>query len=233
MDTLLFYAVKRLTMEVRMNAMDSLAAVLRNTEAQKGLVFLYALSQQECTRNGQCGMEIGMSREKDQGAVLKEFMGNDIELDLNNDLPEDYVVKGEKVSAKHSQGKVGSPVKAKWTSADKSVEDAIHGMVDAPDSYYPHLLLTYIDIKHKKISIRGIPSEDNRTVIKTLGTEAFKVPKGNSRGIEYSPAAMKLLMERAYFSIEIEDADLTMGTNPIERRRQLLRDMGFTQTPPA
>jgi hypothetical protein len=106
-------------------------------------------------------------------------------------------------------------------------------MIDASNDYYPHLLLTYIDIKVKKISIRGILSQDNRTVIKTLGDKAFKVPKGNSRGIEYSGAAMKLLMERAYFSIDIDDADLTIGTNPIERRRQLLRDMGFMQTPTA
>lgn len=220
--------VHHLVSDKMIPALEALKRVFLNTSAQRGLIRLYTDSQQECTRNGACGMEIGMSREKDQGAVLKLFLGDDINLDLDNDLPEDYSLLKEKISAKHSQGKVGTPVKAKWTSADKSVEDAIRAMIDAPDEYYPHLLLTYIDLKLKKISIQCISSQTNRDVIKRLGSDAFKVPKGNSRGIEYSPVAMRELLASTYFQVNIEDADLTSGLNPIERRMVLLREMGIS-----
>jgi hypothetical protein len=58
--------------------------------------------------------------------------------------------------------------------------------------------------------------------------EAFKIPKGNSRGIEYSTAAMKALMTKKYFTVEITDANVKGGMNPIERRMAMLRDMGIT-----
>ena len=207
--------------------LESLKAVLQNKDAQRGLITLYSQSQTECTRNGVCGMEVGMSREKDQGAVLKLFLGDKINLDIDNTLPEDYIIGTSKISAKHSGGKIGTTIKAKWTSADESVKDAIESMISAPDSYYPHLLLTYLDKQSKKITIVCISAEENKKIIKTLGQEAFNVPKGNSRGIEYSRKAMKELLEKIYFKIEILDADLDSDLNPIERRMQLLRSMGI------
>lgn len=202
--------------------LNALKAILTNQNAQKGLVSLYANSQKECTRNGSCGMEIGMAREKDMCAVLKLHLGDAISLDIDNTLPEDFLIHGQKVSIKHSQAKVGSAVKAKWTSADKSVQEAITFMIEAADDYYPHLLLVYMDVKTKKIAICCVSSEHNRTTIKGLGKSAFKVPTGNSRGIEYSTAAMKELMRQCYFVVEITDADLTGGMDPIERRMKEL-----------
>jgi hypothetical protein len=207
--------------------LELLKHVLLNKDAQRGLIALYSQSQTECTRNGVCGMEVGMSREKDQGAVLKLFLGDKINLEIDNTLPEDYVIGTEKISAKHSGSKVGSPVKAKWTSADLSVKEAIESMIHAPDSYYPHLLITYLDTKNNKITIICILSEDNKNIIKTLQEGAFTVPKGNSRGIEYSKKAMKELLKKIYFKIEISNADLKSGINPIERRIQLLKNMGI------
>jgi hypothetical protein len=205
-----------------MSELNALKDVLMHKTAQKGLIALYANSQKECTRNGTCGMEIGMAREKDMCAVLKLHLGDAISLDIDNTLPEDFLLHEQKVSIKHSQAKIGSPVKAKWTSADKSVQEAITFMIDAADDYYPHLLLVYMDIKSKKITICCISSEHNRTTIKGLGKSAFKVPTGNSRGIEYSTAAMKELMRQCYFVVEITDADLTGGMDPIERRMKEL-----------
>ena len=57
-----------------------------------------------------------MSREKDQGAVLRMYLGNKINLQIDNALSEDYVVGEARISAKHITGKVGNSVKVKWTS---------------------------------------------------------------------------------------------------------------------
>ena len=211
----------------KINGLELLKKVLQNKKAQRGLVTLYSQSQTECTRNGVCGMEVGMSREKDQGAVLKLFLKNKINLDIDNTLPEDYVIGKEKISAKHSGSKVGTPVKAKWTSADMSVQEAIRDMIEAEDTYYPHLLITYLDARNKKITIICITSETNKNIIKGLGSDAFKVPRGNSRGIEYSRRAMTELFQQRYFTIEIDNADLKGGLNPIEKRINLLKHMGI------
>lgn len=209
--------------EKKMDDLQVLKEVLENKQAQKGLITLYSQSQTECTRNGVCGMEVGMSREKDQGAVLKLFLGDKVNLNIDNTLPEDFVIGNAKVSSKHLSSKIGSPVKAKWTSADKSVKETIDYLIDADDSYYPNILITYIDIKNKKITIICISSERNKHVIKSLKQEAFTIPKGNSRGIEYSRKAMTELLSERVFTIEIEDADLKGGMNPIERRINLLK----------
>jgi hypothetical protein len=211
----------------KIEELELLKGVFENKSAQKGLVLLYSQSQTECTRNGVCGMEVGMSREKDQGAVLKLFLGDKVNLDIDNTLPEDYTIGTEKISAKHCGSKVGTTVKAKWTSADESVKEAITAMIDAEDTYYPHLLLTYLDTKANKITIICIASEHNKSVIKTMKEEAFSVPKGNSRGIEYSTKAMKNLLANTYFKIVIDDADLKGGMDPIERRMAMLKMNGI------
>jgi hypothetical protein len=209
----------------RIEDLETLREVLQNKEAQRGLIALYKQSQSECTRNGKCTMEIGTAREKDQGALLKLFLGERINLDIHNSLPEDYVIGNSKISAKHSSSKVGCSVKLIWTSASASVKEAIDRIIAAEDSYYPHLLITYIDIIEQKCTIICISSEQNRNVIKNLKDRAFTVPKGNSRGIEYSRRAMNDLLEIPYFKIEIPDFDLSNGMNPIERRIQLLKSM--------
>ncbi len=212
----------------RVIELEQLREVLENKQAQRGLVMLYSQSQSECTKNGVCGMEIGMSREKDQGAVLKLFMKDKINIDVDNTLPEDYVIGKEKISAKHSGSKVGTPVKAKWTSADVSVQESIKFMINADDTYYPHLLVTYLDIRNRKITIICVSAEHCKNVIKELKEEAFTVPSGNSRGIEYSKLAMTKLLDNRYFTVEINDTDLIGGISPIERRINLLTSIGIT-----
>lgn len=208
--------------ENKIEELELIREVFENKKAQKWLVKLYAESQKECSRNGKCNMEIGMAREKDQGAVLKIFLGDKINLNIDNALLEDYVVLNGRISAKHSSAKVGTPVKAKWSSADVSVKQALKEMIEAPDDYYMHLLLTYIDAKRNIITIICISSESHRSVIKELKEDAYTVPKGNSRGIQYSAKAMKMLINSAYFTIKIENADISGGLDPIERRMQLL-----------
>lgn len=208
--------------------LELIKQVLENKEAQKGLVVLYSQSQSECTRNGKCGMEIGMAREKDQGAILKLFLGDKLNLQIDNTLPEDYHIGNSKISAKHSGGAVGSPIKVKWTSADESVKETIDAIIHAPSDYYPHLLFTYLDMTNNKITIHCISSEHNKNVIQTLQEEAFHIPKGNSRGIEYSRKAMKELFTKKYFTIEIQNAHIKGGEDPIERRIKQLTSMGIS-----
>lgn len=211
----------------KIEGLEYLKEVYQNKDAQRGLIMLYCQSQAECMRNGSCGMEIGMAREKDQGSVLKLFLGDKINLDIDNSLTEDFVIGKEKISSKHTTGKLGTSIKAKWTSADISVKEAIQDMIDADDSYYPHLLLTYFDTKAKNVTVVCITSEHNKHVIKTLQKDAFTVPKGNSRGIEYSRKAMTQLLEKRYFTIEIPNVELKGGLNPIERRMQQLKSAGI------
>lgn len=170
-----------------------------------------------------------MAREKDLGAVLKLFLEEDINLDIDNSLPEDYIIGKEKISVKHCGGKVETTVKAKWTSADISAKEAIKSMIDAEDSYYPNLLLIYLDIKGKKITAICITAEHNKNVIKTLKNDAFKISAGNTRGIVYSQSAMKMLLSNRYFTIEITDADLNGGIDPTERRINQLKSMGINR----
>ena len=215
-------------MEPLIEGLDIVKRVLENPQAQRGLVRLYSESQSECKKNGVCGMEIGMAREKDLSALLSYYLPNQVILDVDNTLPEDMIVCGEKVSIKHSSGKVGTPVKVKWTAADQSVDADVISMINQTSSYYPHLLLVYIDGKKKEIEIICITSKTNETVIKELGRAAFNVPKGNSRGIQYSSIAMKSFMSRRYFTITIKEADVEGGENPIARRLQILKTMEET-----
>jgi len=206
--------------------LESMKAVLSRTDVQKGLIKLYSDSQAECIRNGKCGMEIGMSREKDICAVLKYCLGSAVNLDISNDLPEDMEIGKQKVSIKHSSGPVGTTVKAKWTSADESVKEALRSIIDADESYYSNLLLIYLNKAKSLFSIVCISAEHNMDTIKTLGEDAFKIPKGNSRGIEYSKDAMTTLIKNAYFQIDIT-ATLDTGLDPIERRMAALHIMGI------
>ncbi len=208
------------------SGLNSIREVYQHLRAQEGIIHLYHISQDECTRNGVCGMEIGISREKDQYAVLKLFLGERIRWCDTNDVPEDFVIGDEKISSKHSSSKVGTPVKVKWTSESHSVEKDIHDIVHAADTYYPHILLTYMDLKEGHVTVIGISSEQNRNTIKTLGKDAFSIPSGNSRGIEYSRKAMTMLLSSPYFRVNFTHSSLRPVGEPIERRMNLLRSMG-------
>lgn len=211
-----------------MEELEWIKEVFERPAAQRCLIALYSDSQSECMRNGTPGMEIGMAREKDQVTLLKMCLKDKVNLCIDNTRVEDCEIGSEKVSIKHITGKVGGTVKAKWTSADKSVQDAIQAMVDADDSYYPHLLLTYFDTETNTITIVCVSKEQNKATIKELGAAAFTVPKGNSRGIEYSRLAMSLLLRRMYFTVHIENANINGGEDPIERRKKRLQSLGLS-----
>lgn len=209
-------------------SLELLKRVYNNPQAQHGLSHLYKTSRSECMRNGVCGMEVGMAREKDQCAVLKLFLGGALNLDVNNDLPEDFLVLGDKISSKHSSSKIGSTVKAKWTSEKESVERDIQSMLQADDNYFPHLVLTYIGTGSNTIRVIGISSKHISNTIRTLGRDAFHIPSGNSRGIEYSRKTMALFLSQPYFDITFTYSITDNELNPIERRIHCLRSIGIS-----
>jgi len=211
--------------------LDLLKTTLENKNFQKGLLQLYADSQKENTRNCKLGMEVGISRERDLVSVLKYFLPDKINSDVDNALPEDFLLNSLKISVKHKQGAIGSAFKVSWTCADNAVKSTINSMINASDNYYPHLLVVYIKNIEQKITIICITAEENKNIIKSLKENAFKTiknPKGNTRGIEYSKEAMNKLIKNKYFEVVINNADLTKGKNPIQRRIDVLKSMNIT-----
>jgi len=211
--------------------LDLLKTTLENKNFQKGLLQLYADSQKENTRNCKLGMEVGISRERDLVSVLKYFLPDKINSDVDNALPEDFLLNSLKISVKHKQGAIGSAFKVSWTCADNAVKSTINSMINASDNYYPHLLVAYIENINQKITIICITAEENKNIIKSLKENAFKTiknPKGNTRGIEYSKEAMNKLIKNKYFEVVINNADLTKGKNPIQRRIDVLKSMNIT-----
>ncbi len=205
--------------------MDLLKDVLSNKTAQNALIRLYADSQAECQKNGTIGMEVGMSREKDILAFLKFYLDDGINCETDNRLTEDCMLGPQKLSIKHKTGNIGAPIKAKWTAASIPAKDAIKTIIEAPDEYYPALLIVYFDTKKKTIVFICISAEHNKNTIKGLGNAAFKISNGNTRGIDYSREAMKELMKNICFRVDIANADLTTGMNPLHRRMDILRSM--------
>ena len=203
--------------------LDTIEEVLRRSIVQTHLVYLYSASQSECTRNGKCTMEIGTSRENDLKAVLREHIGDEFKTDINNNCVEDCQFKNEKISIKHISAAVGKgSIKAKWTSDTEQAKQYIVSMVSQKEKPV-HMILVYIDIAKKAITIVCIAASTIKEIIQDLGQEAFSTATGtNNRGVEYSKRIVSELIRRNYFMIEIRDVAFTNGLDPIQRRRALL-----------
>lgn len=208
--------------------LDRIKELLNNSTVQKELISLYSDSQAECSRNGKCTMEIGTSRENDFKAVCQDYIGNDFITDIDNSEVEDCRLNGEKISIKHISGSFGGgSIKAKWTSdteqAKKFINDMISSVESAETDHYTHLILIWIDVKKKKITICCVSSETVRNTVKSLGTNSFTSATGtNNRGVEYSKKMISELINNSYFTIEMKDITLTNGDDPVLRRRKLL-----------
>jgi hypothetical protein len=167
-------------------------------------------------------MNIGMSREIDLVASLRHELGDLIGYRIDNNLTEDFTLNSLKFSIKHSQSSMATPIKINWNVG--LCQESIQTIIDAPPEHYPNLLLSYINLQHKTIDFVCVSSETNRTVIKELGIDAFRIPRGNARGIEYSRKAMVQLIANRHFCVKIHNANLNGGMDPIERRMLLIAD---------
>jgi len=208
-------------------ALNQIRDTLMRPRAQRQLVNLYRASQTECKRAEKLGMEVGNSRENDQKAVLKYHIPA-LSYKISNHLPQDFELDGEPVSQKHITAKVGKGnVKAKWTSDKVKAGEYIAKMITGDPTMFTHLLLTYIDIPSKLITVIGIDREKFRTSVVELKEESFTHHEGtNTRGVEYSVKLMKKLLDDPAFKVEINNVDLSGGIDPIERRIKLLELWG-------
>lgn len=203
---------------------QSLERVLRSRPTQLALVEIYRRSQSEHARNGKCTMEIGSSREKDFVALLMEDLGDSVSAEIDNNALEDMRISDHVFSIKHVTGPVGKgTVKAKWTSdADQARAYIAESL--APGHIHPHIIINYVDVEGKKVTLNCIESARCTEVIHSLGEAAFKhTARTNNRGVGYSSKAIKGFLTNAAFQIEIPEADLLGGMDPYLRRRQEIR----------
>uniref|UniRef100_A0A6C0H1Z2 Restriction endonuclease n=1 Tax=viral metagenome TaxID=1070528 RepID=A0A6C0H1Z2_9ZZZZ len=213
--------------------LDIIRNVLNNEKAQKGLIALYSASDSEFRRNGKLGPEVGRAREDDLKAVLHNDIRDEFNcnIDDNIDNGADCTVKGQGISIKHSSNAIGKGrIKVKWTSDESKARDCIKQMLLLEKKNYTHMLLIYIDNKKHTIQIIAISAEQILEAVKDLKEDAFKTSFGkNTRGIEYSQKMIQRLIKKKYFQIDISNAVLTGGIDPIKRRQLLLESVRPTQ----
>jgi hypothetical protein len=203
---------------------QGLERVLRTESTQLALVELYRRSQSEHARNGKCTMEIGSSREKDLVSVLMLDMGDSVCAEIDNSALEDVRIGTQAFSIKHITGPVGTgSIKAKWTAdAEQARTFVTESLADGHT--HPHILLSYLDVKNRKLTLCCVESGYSTSVIQSLGAEAFKVAAGtNNRGVEYSRRTIQLFLEGCAFCIEVGDIDLLGGLDPYRRRMDEIR----------
>lgn len=186
-------------------------SVLKILKAQAGLMRLYTDTMKEGASE--------TSFKRDLGAVLKLYMGSEL-ISLNpasyvDGCACDFVIGLERFVCAHSIGGVGLPIRVNWLLSTKNVVAV---------SQRIHLLIIYFDQVFKKVTIICVSGEHHRATLMNLKDRSF-----NSRsdgGTEYSAEAMKELLRRPYFVIEVEGVEFS-GIDPIERRIKQLVDLGL------
>jgi hypothetical protein len=191
--------------------LDYIHSVLKISKAQTGLTRLYTDTMKEGVSD--------MSFKRDLGAVLKLYMGDEL-INLNpanyvDGCKCDFVIGMERFVCAHSIGGIGLPIKVNWLLSPKSVI-AINQHI--------HLLITYFDQVFKKVTIICVSGEHHRAILMSLKNRSFT--SRSDGGTEYTTDAMKELLRRPYFVIEIEGVEFS-GTDPIERRIKQLVDLGL------
>ena len=139
--------------------------VLRSGPTQLALVELYRRSHSEHSHNGKCTMEIGASREKDLVSVLMLDLGDTVSAGIDNNALEDVRIGTQTFSIKHITGPVGAgSIKAKWTAdADQARTFVAESLTEGHT--HPHILLSYLDVKSRKLTLCCVESGYSTSVI--------------------------------------------------------------------
>jgi hypothetical protein len=96
-------------------------------------------------------------------------------------------------------------------------------MISLDKEHYTHLLLIYIDISKKQITIICATTKQMINIVKKIGNKAFKCAPGtNNRGVEYSKELISEIIKNNYFRIDIKNVSIIDGIDPIKRRRNLI-----------
>jgi hypothetical protein len=211
---------------------DKIFDVLNNKRIQKELLYLYACTQNEFTRNGKISQEVGRAREDDLKAVLQSYIGDKFNCNIadNIDNGADCMFNNP-ISIKHIGAEIGKgSIKAKWTSDETKARDYIKQMLLLDKKNYTHMLLVYIDVKKTHtIHIIAISQPQIIETVTILKETAFKTAFGtNTRGVEYSKKMIQMLINKKYFQIDISNIVLNYGIDPIKRKQLLLES--FRQT---
>lgn len=165
---------------------------------RRKLPFLFALAEQQASRAGRVGMEVGTLREQILVALLIYKFGEDsVNLGPITEPEIDVWVKGSPLSIKTVTTKsiksMGIPaVKVIWTVDWERVKKFA-------EDYRPKCdMLLAIVRWNGEGGLYGIPLEAQEEVFESLGRERYlRLPKRgtNPRGVEISPNAMKALIE--------------------------------------
>lgn len=191
--------------------LDYIHSVLKISKAQAGLTRLYTDTMKEGVSD--------ISFKRDLGAMLKLYMGGEL-ICLNpssyiDGCACDFVIGLERFVCAHSIGGVGLPIKVKWLLSPKNIVAV---------SQRIHLLMIYFDQVFKKVTIICVSGEHHRATVMSLKDRSFNTRSDGE--IEYTADAMRELLRRPYFVVDIDDVEFS-GIDPIERRIKQLVDLGL------
>lgn len=192
--------------------LDYIHSILKISKVQASLIRLYTDTMKEGVSE--------TSFKRDLGAVLKLYIGSElICLNPSNYIDGctcDFVIGLERFVCSHSIGGVGLPIKVKWLLSPKNIVAV---------SQRIHLLMIYFDQVFKKVTIICISGEHHRATVMSLKDRSFSTRSNGE--IEYTSDAMRELLRRPYFIIDIDDVEFS-GIDPIERRIKQLCDLGLS-----
>ena len=182
---------------------------------KKGLPALFHVANEESTRGGKVGMEVGSLRERILIALLYVFYGKDrVNDNLSiTDSEADVLLDKKKISVKTSTNFY--KFKLKWTANRSAASEFV-------ENYKPTCDLLYGFIKWNDLGgLYFISKEIQHEVFTSLGRKKYlSVPNDgtNNRGIEIDSSACKRLLEHnATMSIPIKWNVPRFDYNPVER----------------
>lgn len=185
------------------------------TTIQKGLPALFHVANEESTRGGKIGMEVGSLRERILIALLFVFYGKNRVSDNVSitDTEADVLLDKAKLSVKTSTNV--HKFKLKWTANRSAASNFV-------SSYKPSCHLLYGYIKWNDWGgLYFISKEIQNEVFNQIGKEKYlKVPNDgtNNRGIEIDPVACEMLINhKATLKIPIKWIPPHIDYNPVDR----------------
>jgi len=202
-------------------ANEKIITVFRKKEIiekiQNKLPYLFQLAEQESSRAGKLGMEVGSVRERVIVALLVSRFG---EKNVETEIPIteaeiDVRVFGNPISIKTFTGKTFTGVKLIWTVDPKSA-------LEFSQKYFPICDMILVQINWSNGGgFYYIKKETQQKVFNEIGREKYiKLPKldTNPRGVEITKEALKMLAENADTTkITIDWKRKDINFNPYKR----------------
>ena len=197
----------------------------------KNLIYLYQISQIECSRNKKLTQEVGSSRERDFIAIASSNPSLSVVYDLPNKDEEDVVINSQALSIKHSSNKANTQngIKIKWTVEAEKRKEFLENFVFNND-----IIIIYVRFNDTKtcgtieiIYITKETMQNEHLLFKSQNQKTFKCLDGNSRGIEFETKYFNSIKNKTKFHIKISFNNFKcLICDPIQRRLKLLEIYG-------